>query len=100
MTGGYQILDFSGYFFNSEEEANVSGIYEKATSEKPLLISGLIIDDIKFNDFWITFEPETENEGIKSIYAEKQLSQTTKITCYIDENDNITFISTYGQGEE
>ena len=59
--GGYKIIDLKGYDFNSSMV--IEGIHERIESsyDKPLLFTGIVIDDIEKNDVFAT--PSVNGDG-------------------------------------
>lgn len=57
IKGGYKIIDFNDSPLTTDGEAvTIEGIYDtvEASYRKPLLLSGLNIDDIERNDVYAT----------------------------------------------
>ena len=61
MKGGYKILDFNGYKFNTSTSSDyrptkIDGIYDRIeSSDKAFLIEGYNLDGVKYKAFFTAF---------------------------------------------
>lgn len=93
MIGGYKILDLLGKNFKSDEPTSYTykGIYEDVeSSTKPIVIEGLVIDDIEqkpiFANMYVQ-EVLFENPSFDCIfYGKNGLKYNIKIT----DDDKVT----------
>lgn len=95
--GGYVIIDFSGIKFSVDKAVKIPGIYEKIKSgTKPILISGLVFDDVEYRDRFVS----PENVGVQYIvpisdvrYMSGGVSETqmhTAMWLEVTAQDNVT----------
>lgn len=61
--GGYRIINLKGAAFTSGEAANVAGSYESANNPygKATMISGLVVSDVEYPDFYAPFVASSGN---------------------------------------
>lgn len=61
--GGYRIINMKGYALTSGTPANVAGSYESANNPygKATLVSGLVVSDVAYPDFYSPFLPSGGN---------------------------------------
>lgn len=89
--GGYAIMDLSKYSFTSLEEVRVdSSIFDITQRTKPVLISGLTLDNILLPDFYALFTSAT---AAGHTAAESQVTTRThtyNITITHNSSTNIT----------
>lgn len=82
LKGGYKIIDLKGTNLTTAEAVTITGIYDKIENSyhKPLLLSGIVIDDVEKND----------------VYVQPQLSSTSYVfelygyTLTITDEDSLT----------
>lgn len=62
MRGGYRIINFRGAALTSGEPANIKGAYASASNpyNKATLISGLIVGDIVYPEFYAPFIADSD----------------------------------------
>lgn len=54
-TGGYQILDFSGFPITTGTPVTVPGVYDKIEgTHKVCLVSGVVLDTVECHDAFVT----------------------------------------------
>ena len=62
--GGYVIIDFSGVNFTENTPVNIPGIYKMIDGgSKPIVISGLVFNEIKYRDRFVS----PENVGVEYV---------------------------------
>ena len=82
MKGGYQILDLSGYALESLSKIIIKGIYDKIknkSNDKALLIHGLNLDNMSFNDCFFSVKPNGTELYLNSFIC----------TIVVNDNDEI-----------
>lgn len=85
INGGYQILNFNGVNINNNEKVKIVDIFTKLnTTNKAVLVSGLAVNGVVLNDFFVQL--------IKENNTVKLNSPTFVIT--IDNEDNISITQT------
>lgn len=86
IRGGYQIINFKGVPFTSGEQSALDGVYNTVLSPygKPTLVSGLVISDVAYPDFYAPFVAGGNNVATSVVIGGKT------VTITIDNNDNVT----------
>lgn len=86
MNGGYLILDFSGDSFTSGTASTVAGITAKVSNpyNKPTLISGLVVGDVVYPDFYAPFV-ESADSHVTTVTIGGDA-----ITISINDDDEVT----------
>lgn len=86
IRGGYQIIDLRDTAFTSGEESSIENIYKLVSSpyQKPTLISGLIVSDVVYPDFYAPFITNGNNATTRVVIG------TSTITIAVTSDDNIT----------
>ena len=60
--GGYKIIDLSGISFSNGVESTKSGVYEAVKStNKRIIVSGLVMNSVKYDDMDVTFVVDGSN---------------------------------------
>lgn len=61
--GGYQILNLGGMSLTPDAEKVIAGSYEalEGNYNKPVLVSGLVVNATEYNDFYALFTPSNSN---------------------------------------
>ena len=92
--GGYVIVDLGGVNMEYDKSTKIEGIYNKIKSgTKPLLISGIVINGVKYRDRFVS--PEiTGNSYILPIteaaFASGASAITMKKWLQVSNNDTVT----------
>lgn len=86
MRGGYKLINFKKYALTSGEPAAIVGIYISIANSynKATMISGLVVGDVEYPDF---FAPFIAGEGNFSSHV---VIDTASITIEVDTDDNVT----------
>lgn len=86
MRGGYKIIDFKKAAFTSGEAANISGAYVAAQNpyNKATMISGLVVSDVEYPDFYAPFVANGNNMGAAVVIGGRN------ITITIANTDDVT----------
>lgn len=84
--GGYKIVDLKSQAFTSGQESSLDGLYERIKSAhgKATLISGLVVSDVVYGDF---FAPFTLNA---TDYVTSVVISNNTISIRVTADDNIT----------
>jgi len=92
VKGGYKVIDLKGTAFTSGREASVVGAYEQAANPygKATMISGLIVSDVVYPDFFAPFVAGENNLSTSVVIG------GSTISIVIDSDDNVTVTVTAG----
>lgn len=87
--GGYQIIDFKGYAVTPGQSFSVDGIHEKiAGSKKATLITGLVIADVEYPEFFAPFT--NQNPGR---FTTQVRIAGDDMGIEVTEDDNVTIVT-------
>lgn len=86
MRGGYRIIDFKNTALTSGEQASIENLYQQVKNpyKKACIVSGLIVSDIEYPDFYAVFFPDSENYSAGVVISGKTL------TIEVTPDDNVT----------
>lgn len=89
MRGGYKIIDLSGIDIHTDSTTVVKGVYERIEGNygKPLLIHGLIHNDIAMEDIWLNMLPVPG--FYMGTFVIREGSNTIQIIININSEDSV-----------
>lgn len=92
--GGYAIMDLSKYSFTSTEEVGVDpSVFDITQCNKPVLISGLTLDNILLPDFYALFISTTVAGNTTAETEIATRTHTYNITIIHNNNTNTTIMT-------
>lgn len=88
IKGGYKIINFKGTALTSGTTSKIDGVYDsiKNSYNKATMISGLVVGNTKYPDFFAPFVP---NEGT---YETDVTISGHSLTITIASGDNVTVV--------
>lgn len=88
--GGYKIVDLKDINITTTTQ-KIKNIYETIQSSyrKAILLSGITINNVKFNDMFVKVIP-IGNDFLINIYQAVADNELAQYNIYIEDNDNIT----------
>ena len=94
MRGGYIIADFKKTALTSGTQASIEGLFNSVSNpyEKPVMVSGLVIGDVKYPAFYAVFVKNSNN------YEAQVTINGTALSIVVTPNDNVTVTVTTGAG--
>lgn len=85
IKGGYTIIDFKNVALTTDDTTGkaIAGVYGRieGNHNKPILISGLVLDNVEYDDFFVNFAVSS-TDFVAAVYL-----GTTLKTITIDDDD-------------
>lgn len=84
--GGYIIADFKGETLTSGQETNITGLFQSVSNpyKKPVLVSGLIVGDVEYPDFYTVFTSSSDG------YTSTVVIGSQTVTIEVNSGDDVT----------
>lgn len=88
MRGGYKIIDLKSLPLTSGQEAGIDGLFKKLENpyNKATMISGLVVGDIPYPDFYVPFIKNGNNMVGNVVISGASIS----MVCTPDDNFTVT----------
>lgn len=93
MKGGYKLIDFKNVNIPKTGKVIINGIYESIENSyrKPLIFTGLVIDNIEKNDMFISLLSHVEDGYLTNfVYLD---TEDANYRIYIHNNDEVEIIA-------
>lgn len=89
--GGYKIVDLGDVNLIGGETVKIKGIYNQigANNRKVILLSGITLDDVKFNDVFVE-TVKVGNDYLFKVFSTAVENLYFAYDIFIEENDNVT----------
>lgn len=86
MRGGYRIINFRGAALTSGEAANIPGAYASASNpyNKATLISGLIVGDVVYPEFYAPFVADSD------VFSTSVIIGAVTVEIVVENGDDVT----------
>ena len=89
--GGYKIVDLHDVNLISGETVKIKGVYDQIgkNNRKVLLITGLTIDDVQFNDVFVE-TIRTGDDYLFSVWSTMLDNFAMQYDIFVEDNDDVT----------
>lgn len=98
--GGYKIVDLKDINITTTTQV-IKNIYDeiRTSYRKVILLSGLTINNVKFNDIFVKAVP-VGSDYLINVYQAVVDNEMTQYNIFIEDNDNVTLQTNILKGAE
>lgn len=100
MRGGYQALNLNGFTFTSGTAQTVIGAYSAINNKKATLVSGLVVGDSVYPDFYAAFFGNETSITIGGDTIEISVTSADSVTVTVTEPETEPDTPTDGDDSE